>query len=286
LKSKILNTLRELWKIRFLENILVGLTKNRTYGSLLTKLPPNHYQYNLGSYRKIKRDSINYELDISDIMDWYIYYGFKEISRIKLYSLVSPGNTILDIGANIGVTTLNFAKIVGVSGKVYSFEPDPVNLISLQKNIKLNSFNNIILNKIGLGNNTGKFKIHTMDVNNKGMNRIIEITDNNEIGHEINVTTIDTYVTENKLQKIDVIKIDVEGFEYNVLQGAYNTLKRFHPKLFVELDNRLLTDQGKSAKELIEYLINLEYNIFHAETNEKITVNSNFIKCHYDIVAK
>lgn len=286
MKKRILNTIRELWKIGFLEFILVKLTTDKTYGSIYTKLPPNHYQYKAGSIRKIQHNGINYELDISDIMDWYVYFGFKDSARSKLYSLVNKGDIIFDVGANIGCTSLNFAKLIGKGGIIHSFEPDPINHNSIQKNISLNNFDNIILNKLGLGNEKGSFKIYTVDKNNKGMNRIVEFPDSIEDFKEIQVTTIDKYVRKNNIQKIDLIKIDVEGFELKVLKGSAEVLNNFHPSLFIELDNKNLKEQGSNAKDLIEYLLDNKYEIFHAETNERIHQNLNFDYCHYDIFAK
>lgn len=262
--------------------LLVNFTTNKTYGTFFTKLPPNHYQYKAGSIRKIQQNGINYELDLSDIMDWYVYFGFKDPARLKLHSLVKKDDVVFDVGANIGATTLNFAKLTGEDGKVHSFEPDPINYYSIQKNIKLNNFKNIVLNKIGLGNNEGTFNIYTIDKNNKGMNKIVNGDNNNNPDFQkIQVTTIDHYIQKNKIQKIDV-----EGFELNVIKGSYEVLNKFHPDLFIELDNQNLIDQNTSAKELVKYLINIGYTLFHAETNIKIDLEYNFSMCHFDIVAK
>jgi len=286
LKKIIINTIREIWKIRFLENILVKITTNKIYGTSITKTPPNHYQYKTGSIRQTQKDGINYELDISDIMDWYIYFGFREPARLKLYDLISEGDIVFDVGANIGDTTLHFAKIIGDNAKVHSFEPDPINHNSIQKNISLNNFKNIILNKIGLGNVKGSFKIHTLDQKNKGMNRIVSDSEDVKNSREIQVTTINEYVKENNIQKLDLIKIDVEGYEFNVLKGSVEVLNRFHPKLFIELDDENLKAQGSSAKKLVMFLLDIGYDIFQAETDEKITSEIDFSHCHYDIVAK
>ena len=286
MKNRIFNILRELWKFKGLEKYLVKITSNRIYGTLLTKLPPNHYQYKTGSIRKVQRRGIEYELDISDVMGWHVYFDFQEISKSNLYSLLNTSDIVFDVGANIGETTLNFAKILGKKGKVHSFEPDPINHIFLKKNVGLNPFENILLNQLGIGNESGTFRIHTFDKNNKGMNRIVSNTVDIDEYREIMVTTIDKYVEENNIQKVDLIKIDIEGYEFNALKGASKVLNKFRPKLFIELDNQNLNAQGSSAKELVTHLIGIGYNVFHAETGEKITSGLNFSHCHYDIIAK
>ncbi len=264
---------------------MVSLTTDKVYGTFITKLSPNHYQYEVGSFRNVTRNGINYKLDISDIMSWYIYFGFIEEAKQNLYSLIEPSNIVFDVGANLGETTLNFAKLIGSKGKVYSFEPDPINYKALQTNLKLNNFNNISLNLIGLGNTKGKFKIHTLDESNKGMNRIVLTPESNGEYREIEVTTIDTYTKDNNITKLDLIKIDVEGFEFNVLKGATNSLKMFSPKLFIELDDQNLRDQKSNAQELVSFLMGYGYEIKNAETNQKINTQTNFTNCHYDIIA-
>ena len=285
-RKKILNTCREIWKLKLLEMLLVKLTKNKMYGTFFTKLPPNHYQYKKGTVRKVEIDGVRYELDISDIMDWYIYFGFKDVARAKLFDITNKGEVIIDVGANIGGTTLNFAKIVGPRGKVYSFEPDPINYKTIKTNVNLNTFENIVLNNLGLGNVAGSFKIFTVDENNKGMNRIVGNKFSGDDYRGIRVITLDAYFKENDIQSVDLIKIDVEGFEFNVLKGAIEVVKKFHPKFFIELDDSNLREQKSSAKELVEYLIENKYEIYNAESNEKVLLEQDFANCHYDIVAR
>ncbi|MDF1672247.1 MAG: FkbM family methyltransferase [Vicingaceae bacterium] len=261
------------------------MTSGKTYGTFITKFPPNHYQYKKETIRQVSRNGINFSLDISDIMAWYIYFDFKEPAKEKLYSLIKNSNTVIDIGANIGETSLNFAKLVGDKGKIYSFEPDPINYKSLEYNLSLNNFKNISLNNLGLGNQAGTFKIHTYDNNNKGMNRIVSNNSEVENYREISVTTLNDYVKKQSINKIDVIKIDVEGFELNVLKGAKDVLKQFSPDLFIELDESNLIEQGSSAIELIALLSEFNYNIVNADNNNLVTINDNFDSCHYDIIA-
>jgi len=286
MKRKILDSLRLIFKVRFLEQLLVKFTDGKSFGNFITKLPPNHYQYSENSIREVEKQGINYRLDLSDIVDWYIYFGFKETSRQSLLDLMEVRHTIIDIGANVGNVTLEAAKIVGSKGKVHSFEPDPENYVRLENNLNLNQFSNIIPNKLGLGDAAGTFMIASVNPNNKGMNRIMNETTNNFKSRQIQVITLDTYVLEKKLHSVDIIKIDVEGFEYNVLKGGMKVINTFHPTLFIELDDNNLIDHGNSAKDLVRLLEEWGYEILHSETKMKIVSNSNFTNCHYDIIAK
>ncbi len=286
MKKKILNGLREVWKIPILEKILVHQTKGNFFGSLITKLPPNHYQYSKNTIRKVKRDGINYQLNLSDIVDWFIYFGFKELSRQNLYDLTNENDCVIDIGANIGDVTMHCSEKVGKGGEIHSFEPDPVNFERLKTNLHLNNFSNITINKFGLGFEIGNCYIANVDSHNQGMNRIVNPTSNTNNLSQVQMTTLDIYIKEKGLEKVDLIKIDVEGFEFNVLKGSKEVLDSYHPTLFIELDDENLIEQGSSAKELLEFLEVRNYEISHAETGEKMTKEAIFDKCHYDIIAR
>ena len=83
---------------------------------------------------------------------------------------------------------------------------------------------------------------------------------------------------------LNLIKIDVEGYELNVLKGASQTLKNLKPKLFIELDNSNLQRQGHSASELIKFLNQFNYTITNANNNKHVNFNDNFDNCHFDII--
>ncbi len=286
MKTKLLNFLRLVLKFPAFEGILANLTNGKTFGGFITKLPANHYQYPVNSIREVERDGIKYRLDISDTVDWYIYFGFKEISRQRLYELIKPGITMFDVGANVGDVSLHAAKFVGASGKVYAFEPDYINFKRLSANIELNNFRQLIAINKGLGDKPGKFTIGVVDEGNRGMNRITGVSTKETASNTIDVTTMDILFQEMKIDKVDVIKIDVEGFEMNVLKGGTEVISKHHPVFFIELDDNNLKDQGSSATQLVDFLESKGYKINHAETGEQITASQSFKNCHFDIIAK
>lgn len=286
MKRKFFDFFRLILKTPFLERYLVLLTKGKPFGSFITKFPPNHYQYKVGTIRFAERDGINYKLDISDVIDWFIYFGFWEESRYSLYDLMKEGQTIFDIGTNVGDVALHAAKLVGEMGEIHCFEPDPRNYIRLDINLRLNKFTNIVSNQVGLGHEAGSFKIEVVESGNLGMNRIVS----NELDHKdyrlVEIITLDSYVLETNMENIDLVKIDVEGFEYNVLKGSVNVVEKYHPVFFIELDNNNLLGQEGSARQLILFLEKHGYDIIHAENHQPITSKTNFDNCHYDIIAK
>ena len=183
---------------------------------------------------------------------------------------IKKGQIVVDIGANIGYYTLIFAQLVGNSGKVFAFEPDPKNFEYLQKNIKLNEFNNIFLEKKAVSNNLTKTKLFK-DPQNLGGHSLIDPGKGNE-SIEVETTTLDNYFKDFN-QKIDFIKIDVEGAEDKVIQGGMNFFKNnyylkmitefgsdhtktessFYPSILLELGFKLegRTDNTKGKSRLI-----------------------------------
>lgn len=286
LKTKFFNFFRLIFKLPVLEKILIMFTLNKSSNSLIVKFIPNNYQYCPNTYRYAKRKSINYKLDLYDYVDWFIYFGIKDVSKEKLYRMINENNIVIDIGTNVGEVLMNFAKLVGNGGAVYGFEPDTINYNRCVENLNLNNFKNIYLEKLGLGHTKGKFKLIVNTPSNRGGNRIVSTinTDNNL--EEIDIITLDEYIENKQIHSINLIKIDVEGFELNVLKGAVNTLRKFKPILFIEVDNNNLREQGASAKELIMFLENLNYSIINAENNKSVSSKDNFQNCHFDVICK
>ncbi len=284
-KTKLLNVLREPFKFSLLEKGLRQLTQQKTADSFWVKLLPNNYQYAQGSIRYATQNNIKFELDISDLVDWHVYFGIRETAQEKLFSLCAKGDTVIDVGTNIGKVLLNFSQIVGDSGKVIGFEPDGFNFKKCEKNIALNAVNNVQLFQLGLGNEATQVQMVIKDAHNRGMNRITaKSTGDSATGNVVQITTLDSLSNQLAFTKLKLIKIDVEGFEMKVLQGALATLQKFHPLLFIELDDDNLVQQGATASELIEFLLKLKYTIQRADNGETLTSTSHFSHCHFDII--
>ena len=137
LRLSLLNRLRSVFKISFLERWLVGKVMGKEIGYFLSKCIPNHYQYELGSVRIVKRNGINFKLDISQLIDWFVYFGLKDKSLEALFNMVEDGDKIVDIGGNIGYVALNVSRLTGSSGIVHTFEPDEINYLKLRENMSL-----------------------------------------------------------------------------------------------------------------------------------------------------
>lgn len=285
LKVRIFNFFRRVFMIRILESFLVSQTTGKLPGHLICKLVPNPYQYNRGSYRVINRDEITLQVDISDYIGHYLYFGFLDPSMATLFSLCQNNYNVIDIGTNIGWVALNFAKL-SATGVVIGFEPDPFNFEVCKANIARNGLLNLKVHPIGLGENSEQVTMEERTPDNRGGNRI---TPHGRLGSVLtSICRLDDIPDVSSLPSVDLIKLDVEGYELKVLRGAKNTLLKHKPILFIEVDDDNLRDQGDSAKNLVSFLEMNGYNsICHAENkSEKITSSTDFSHCHFDIIAR
>ena len=287
LKTRILNFIRKVFFIPFMERLLVKLNYNKPPNSFTSKLTPNHYQYKPGTIRKVQRRGINYVLDLSELMDWFIYFGFKDSARDELDAFVKPGQTVMDIGANMGEVSFTLAQKVGAQGKVISFEPDAINYNRFEKNHALNTFGNIYLQKVGLGSSDGKFKmdINALEPGNLGSNRVLptEIEEDFENARDVHITTLDGWISENPIDQLSFIKIDIEGYEVEAIKGGIETIKRFKPVIYSELHDDKLKEHGSSARAYVDLLESIGYSLY---PEDEIDLSQNLDRVHTDIICK
>jgi FkbM family methyltransferase len=146
-------------------------------------------------------------------------------------SCLNRGDCFIDIGANIGLMSIFASQCDGNSGKILAFEAHPETHELLLENIALNHIENIDTFNFALGNEPGKATIYdNWNVNRGGASLVIHAE--NSTGFEVDVKTLDE-VIQNDFQP-KMIKIDVEGFEFQVLKGATNTIKNCKPILIIE----------------------------------------------------
>lgn len=204
-----------------------------------------------------KVDGITYELHLNQLIDSSIYWHgcFEGDTSKAIQELVKPGMVVLDIGANIGCHALPMAKIVGTTGKVIAFEPMEWPLERLRRNIALNSFNNIVIENIGVSNISEVKDVlfrssWTID------NTLIEEANKSS---KVQFVRLDDYVKEVHLERVDFIKLDVDGYEYKVISGALETLRKFKPDIIMELGDYSLRLVGDSIEELMTEIYSLGY---------------------------
>lgn len=271
LKTYFFNFCRTLFKLRWLENIIVRSTVGEDPFSVRSKMVPNHYQYSKGTLRKIKRNGLRFELDISNFFDWYVYFGFADDWLENIVSFLSPGDVAIDVGVNNGKSLLNIAKAVGKTGKVYGFEPAEENFFKANRNISINGLRNIVLHKMALGYGNSTAYLNTPDPNNSGLNYFSQKNNDEKTLPPFNVKELDTIFEEKKYNDVSLIHLDVEGYEMHVLKGSVKTIQKYMPVIFLKANSEKLKRSGSSKHELTELLASLNYNLFNAETDSDLS---------------
>jgi len=162
---------------------------------------------------------------------------------------------IAEIGANIGYYALLEASIIGEKGKIYAIEPFPLNFDFLQKNIKLNSYDKIIESyNLAISNYSGKDKLYITSKHNL-CNMLAQEADEFV---EVKTETFDNFI-RNK-QNPDLIRMDIEGFEYYVIEGMKKTMKQCNScKLFIEIHPYQMNQKGLDFKKPIKTIIDLGF---------------------------
>ena len=168
---------------------------------------------------------------------------------------IKPGDVVLDVGAHIGSFTLKAAKEVGAEGRVVSFEPSSENFKLLTLNVGSNHYTNAKVFNVAVGSEPGTAKLHLG--NRRGTNSLLSDASEEQIGIEkVDIRTLDSVADELKLNKVNFMKIDVEGFELEVLKGARNILSSSHPSIAMETH-----DFGPSEEEIGKYLSDFGYTV-------------------------
>lgn len=282
-KTRILNKFRKLAMMPFIEQRLVRLTQNKTPDNFYVKIVPNNYQYPKNTIRNCERGGIRYSLDISDYNQYCIYYGIDSEPRGNLYNLVKNDTTVLDVGTNMGETLLNLA-LINKDGLNIGFEPVPFLFEKARHNISLNDSENIRLENLALSNEKSSLFFNFDNENHSGGIFLTTEAESKKNSQTVQAVKLDDYVEQNNLDNISLIKMDVEGFEMNVLKGAAQTIERYKPVLFVEVDNTFLQRQNSSAKMLVEFLLSKGYQISYNLSKTAVSLNDDFENKHFDIV--
>jgi FkbM family methyltransferase len=176
-------------------------------------------------------------------------------------NILNKGDTFIDVGANIGLMSVFASKVIGGSGKVIAFEPNPNTLALLKNNIELNKCTNITTSDYAIGNANETAKIYDRWDSNRGSATLIKPEKSTD-SYDIKISTLSDVLSDS--QKIDLIKLDIEGYELEALKGAENILKRdIPPALIVECSDISDNDLSKNRNEVYDYIKKLDkYRIY------------------------
>ena len=208
---------------------------------------------------------------------------YEELETKIVKKEVKNGDIVLDIGANIGYYTLIFAKLVGSNGKIFAFEPEPFNYDLLQKNIKINNYENIITEQKAVGNENGVIKLYLSKIRT-GMHRIYKSKYTNNEFVNVDIVKLDDYFKDSKFfNKINFIKMDVEGSEFGVLKGLTRILENNNVKILAEFIPDSIKEFGFNPQDFISFLQSFGYKIYCTDDESKKTI---LLNNYHEIISK
>jgi FkbM family methyltransferase len=187
----------------------------------------------------------------------YVSGTFEPNEFVFLGQILKPGMTVLDVGANEGLYTLFSARRVGATGRVVAFEPSSRERRKLQHNVTRNQLGNVTVVPVAIGSSEGTAALQIASGVHSGHNTLgaLVYEDAPAVGVEhVPVERLDSVVDRLGIARVDVIKIDVEGAEMHVLDGARKTLTTHRPLLLVEANDEALRAQGASTDSLLAFL--------------------------------
>jgi len=219
--------------------------------------------------RRVRRDlnGITFTFDFTlpghvDLM----YLGIYEPELIEvLRRHLVAGGVFVDVGANVGYVTAVAAGLVGTTGQVHAFEPVPRYFQNLLRVRDDNPTRTIFANASALGDRPGVLDIHVTRLPNMGWNTMVpgfmDVAARREV-HAVRVERLDEYLLSRDLHRVDLIKIDTEGFEYPVLRGFVEFVRRVAPRLprvYVEIAPQAYPLLGITLDDLRALLVEYGY---------------------------
>jgi len=201
-----------------------------------------------------------------------LHFRETESNEFKfIRSKVQQGDVIFDIGAFIGTHSILFSNLVDDKGKVYCFEPDTKVFEILKNNIKMNKLNNVIIEKIGISNKSGESKLNLFKEGGKSLSSLLFTQKEQNPNYEIiKTSTLDDYCENNNIVP-NGIKIDVEGAETLVIEGAQNLIEKYSPWIILEFHGHFMSEKERISN----------WNFITKEANKILFVEGESSKYSY-----
>jgi FkbM family methyltransferase len=230
----------------------------------------------------VRRGGLNWRLDLTEGIDFSIYLlgAFERSTVATLQRLVKPGDVVFDIGANIGAHTLGLARSAGPTGQVYAFEPSAFAFEKLKCNLALNpalEAHTLPLQVFLVAQSAERIRgeIYASwpldgdaSVHPKHRGRLVTtdgaVTD-----------TLDQFVGRQGIDRLNLIKLDVDGHELPVLRGGLKVLKRFRPILVMEMSPYVHAENKQSFAELVSLLRETGYALQNADDSRALPLDAN-----------
>jgi len=215
-----------------------------------------------GKGKDVTISGVNLKLPIK----YHKYYesNYEEESIGEMKKLISKGQVVVDVGAQLGLMSKLFSDCVGSQGKVFSFEPTPSTYEILKETISINNLMNVELVKKAVADKSGQTTFNISSVDASAANSLAEGgVHGNDIPIKVDLVSIDDFYNQKKLDKIDFIKIDAEGAEFAVLKGAKSVIDNCEPTILLALHPSMILNFGDSMSDIYDYCKDCNYKVIY-----------------------
>ncbi len=201
----------------------------------------------------------------------------ERVERIFYLDYLREGMTVFDVGANVGELTLLFSRFVGEEGSVHAFEASGAVFKRFETICAAAGKRNVVSNHLALSDKSGNIRLHIYDDDYSSFNSQAARPlknyglDLEPVGiEETPATTVDDYCESRKIERIDLLKIDVEGAEFQVMQGARGMLQSKRIRCLTFEFGQTTFDMGNSPEEIEVYLKEMNYKIRNVVKGDSI----------------
>lgn len=201
----------------------------------------------------------------NDFVSDAIFEGsFERRERAFVQRFLEPGMVMIDVGAHHGLYALIAARAVGPSGRVVAFEPSPRERRRLERHCRINRMRHVIIEPLAVGAEPGQATLFIPSRKDSGFNSLQPADDVRSHAEPVAVelTTIDGYLARSPIDRVDLIKLDIEGGELNALKGASETIAAKKPVVLCEVEDERTLPWGYKAEEIIDLLEAQGYSWF------------------------
>ena len=215
-------------------------------------------------------DGLLFHCDTQSFLEWYIFFygAFRpEVSRL-INRMLRPGQVAIDIGANVGMHSVIMANRVGPTGHVVVFEPDPHPMGRLRRNMALNGIDWVttVEAAVSARSETRTFYLHDDSLGNFANASLVAANVGKQTASvEMQVVSIDEWMRDNPLPRVDVVKLLAQGEEYNALQGMRGLIERDRPKIFFLYEPSYWHRQDLELMDAVKFFAGHGYGVQEVE---------------------
>ena len=224
---------------------------------------------------RLRHANVRVRCDITQFVQRQLYFfgTYEEESCDRWVPIAKQAHTIFDVGANVGLYSL-LAGAANPQAAIHAFEPTPEVFETLVENLRLNDLSNVLANRTAVGRTTGKSFLHLCagsDGSNEGMNYVSSESVSRS-DKAVEVVAIDDYCRTRGIGSIDLLKLDIEGGEFDALLGAERLLsQKAIGCIFVELTEWAAKRNGHSTRDIKRLLADAGYRVYLLQKGSRLS---------------